>query len=128
MDPAGRATDHLPGAVAAAVKDVLHAEETVVHAVPAIGCTVILTDRRLLIVRDGASFRPRTGVREWALRAGLNVRAGLVRQGTGSLVVHWDRDVTSIFVRSDRWNDALELVDELRARVRNSVEGSGRAP
>src|SRR5215210_2766749 len=110
MDPAGRATDHLPGAVAAAVKDVLHAEETVIHAVPAIGCTVILTDRRLLIVRDGASFRPRTGV-----RAGLNVRAGLVRQGTGSLVVHWDRDVTSIFVRSDRWNDALELVDELRA-------------
>jgi hypothetical protein len=127
MDRAGRATDGLPGATAAALQGALERDEMVSHAVPAIGCSLILTDRRLLIVRDGSSFRPRTGIRAWAITDGLNVRAGLVRQGTRSLIVHWDRAVTSIFVRSDRWNDALGLVAELRERVRLSSRRGGAA-
>ena len=92
--------------------------ETITHLVPAIGCVVALTPRRLLIVREGSSFRPKTGVREWELGPGLTVRAGLVRQGSGSLVIKWGRNATSVFVRADRWDDALALVGTVRARMR----------
>jgi hypothetical protein len=118
MDPAARAIDQLPGAIGGVLRSALQADETVTHVLPAIGCTLVLTSRRLLIVRDGSSFRPRTGVRQWDVGPGLTVRPGLVRQGTGSLVISWDRDVTSVFVRGDRWDDALELVGAVRGRVR----------
>jgi hypothetical protein len=92
--------------------------EGITHLVPAIGCVVALTSKRLLIVREGSSFRPKTGVREWEVGPGLTVRAGLVRQGSGSLVIKWGRSATSVFVRADHWNDALALVGTVRARMR----------
>jgi hypothetical protein len=92
--------------------------EAITHFVPAIGCVIALTPVRLLVVREGSAFRPKTGVRAWALGGGLNVRAGLVRQGTGSLVIKWDRAATSVFVRADHWDDALALVGAVRARIR----------
>jgi hypothetical protein len=98
--------------------------EGITHLVPAIGCIVALTPMRLLVVREGSAFRPKTGVREWVLRSGLTVRAGLVRHGTGSLVIKWDRDATSVFVRSDHWDDALALVGAVRARMRIAEERS----
>jgi hypothetical protein len=118
MDPAARAIDELPGTVGGVLRSALQADESVTHVVPAIGCALVLTDRRLLIVRDGSSFRPRTGVRQWEIEPGLTVRPGLVRQGIGSLVIRWGRDITSVFVRADRWNDALDLIGSVRGRVR----------
>ena len=106
------------------LRAVLDKGETIDHLVPAIGCVVALTPKRLLIVREGSSFRPKSGVREWELDAGLAVRAGLVRQGSGSLVIKWGRNATSVFVRADHWNDALALVGTVRARLRL---GEGRA-
>ncbi len=118
MDPAGSALDQLPGTVGGVLRAALRADEAVTHAVPAIGCTLVLTNRRLLIVRDGSAFRPRTGVRQWDVGPGLAVRPGLVRQGIGSLVIRWDRDITSVFVRADRWDEALDLIGAVRGRVR----------
>jgi hypothetical protein len=92
--------------------------EGITHLVPAIGCVVALTSKRLLIVREGSSFRPKTGVREWEMGPGLTVRAGLVRQGSGSLVIKWGRSATSVFIRADHWDDALALVGTVRARMR----------
>lgn len=92
--------------------------ERITHLVPAIGCVVALTSKRLLIVREGSSFRPKTGVREWEIGPGLTVRAGLVRQGSGSLVIKWGRSATSVFIRADHWDDALALVGTVRARMR----------
>jgi hypothetical protein len=92
--------------------------EGITHLVPAIGCVVALTSKRLLIVREGSSFRPKTGVREWELGPGLSVRAGLIRQGSGSIVIKWGRSATSVFVRVDHWDDALALVGTIRARMR----------
>ena len=118
MDPAAREFDQLPGTVGGVLRAALRADEAVTHAVPAIGCMLVLTNRRLLIVRDGSEFRPRTGVREWDVGPGLAVRAGLVRQGIGSLMIRWDRDITSVFVRADRWDEALDLIGAVRGRVR----------
>jgi hypothetical protein len=106
--------DTADGRLQAALED----GEVITHLVPAIGCVVALTPKRLLVVREGSAFRPKTGVRGWALSDGLSVRAGLVRHGTGSLVIKWDRSATSVFVRAEEWDKALALVGAARARVR----------
>ena len=118
MNPATPAPGAHPDNAESRLRAALDEGETIDHLVPAIGCVVALTPKRLLIVREGSSFRPKTGVREWELDAGLAVRAGLVRQGSGSLVIKWGRNATSVFVRADHWNDALALVGTVRARLR----------
>jgi hypothetical protein len=129
MNSAARTFESLPSAVAGQLRAALEANERVSHVVPAIGCVVALTDRRLIVIREGSAFRPKTGIREWALADGPIVRAGLVRQGTGSLAIQWDRDVTSVFVRAANWDDALALVGALRGRVRTmQTPPSQRAP
>jgi hypothetical protein len=116
----------LPPPTAAALRDALDADEEITHAVPAIGCTIALTERRLIILRDGAAFRPKTGVRKWNLDDDLTVRTGFLRHGTGSIVVHWDRNATSVFVHADHWNEALKLSAAARQRLRRAAErGTG---
>jgi hypothetical protein len=118
MDAAKPAPGAHPDSADSLLRATLDEGESITHLVPAIGCIVALTPRRLLIVREGSSFRPKTGVREWELGAGLTVRAGLVRQGSGSLVIKWGRNATSVFIRADQWPDALALVGTVRARMR----------
>ncbi len=118
MNPATPASGTHPDTAVGRLRAILATGEEITHLVPAIGCVIALTPRRLLIVREGSSFRPKTGVREWDLGAGMSVRAGLVRQGSGSLVVKWGRNATSVFVRAEHWDDALALVGTVRARLR----------
>lgn len=118
MNPATPAPGSHPDSADSRLRAVLAEGEEITHFVPGIGCVIALTPRRLLIVREGSSFRPKTGVREWELGAGMSVRAGLVRQGSGSLVVKWGRNATSVFVRAEHWDDALALVGTVRARLR----------
>ena len=67
---------------AEALREVLEEGEAVVAALPSIGSALVLTDRRLIIIRDGRSFRPRTGVRDWPPRTGrCGSRSG--RSATG---------------------------------------------
>ena len=124
MDHGHPNADSSPGAAGNRLQAALDEGEGITHLVPAIGCIVALTPVRLLVVREGSAFRPKTGVREWVLGSGLTVRAGLIRHGTGSLVIKWDRDATSVFVRSDHWDDALALVGAVRARMRIAEERS----
>lgn len=118
MTSATTTPDVLPGTAGNRLRTALEDGEGITHFVPAIGCVVALTPLRLLVVREGSAFRPKTGVRTWALGEGLSVRAGLVRHGSGSLVIKWDGSATSVFVRADEWDDALALVGAVRARVR----------
>ncbi len=118
MDRATRAADAQPDTASDRLQAALDEGEAITHLVPAIGCVVALTPRRLLVVREGSAFRPKTGVRDWALGGGLTVRAGLVRQGAGSLVIRWDRNATSVFVRAEHWDAAMALVGAVRSRMR----------
>ena len=43
------------------------AGETVMDQVEGLGAVLLLTPTRAILVRQGAHFRPRNGVREWAL-------------------------------------------------------------
>ena len=107
----------------AALQSALAPGEQVTHLVPAIGCLLALTTERLIVARDGSAFRPKTGVRRWDLDERLSLRAGLVRHGTGSLAILWDRDATSVFVRGEHWDAALELVGAARAAIRRATAG-----
>ena len=121
MDPVS-AIAALPGPTADALRDAIEPDEEITHAVPAIGCTIALTNRRLIIVRDGAAFRPKTGVRKWNLDEDLTVRTGFLRHGTGSIVVHWDRNATSVFVLAEHWDAALKLSAAARLQLRRAAE------
>ena len=128
MDPLARAFESLPGGAAGQLRAALAADEHISHVVAAIGCVLALTDKRLLLLREGSAFRPKTGVREWALADRPMVRAGLVRNATGSLVIQSNRDVTSVFVRASNWDDAMALIGALRGRVRQLAEAKAGRP
>ena len=87
------------------------------HAVDAVGCTLVLTDRRLLVVRDGASFRPRSGVRSWPLDRGLTLRLGQVRRDTSRLVIDHAGRSASVFLTAAQIDDAEDLIATIRKRI-----------
>jgi hypothetical protein len=121
MEPSERALGLLTGPSGAVLRAALAPTERLTHAVPAIGCTLALTTRRLLVIRDGSAFRPVSGIREWPLDPALDVRPGLVRHGSGSVAIRQGRDVTSVFVPSKEWDSALTLIGALRGRIRRIV-------
>ena len=56
------------------VSPVLQRSEEVLESATAVGCTLVLTDRRLMLVREGTQHRPRTGVQTWTLDRTLTIR------------------------------------------------------
>jgi len=118
MEPSPKAIELLMSPAGGLLRAALAPTERLTHAVPGIGCTIALTTRRLFVIRDGSAFRPKTGVREWPLETTLDVKPGLVRHGSGSLVIRRGRDVTSVFVSTEEWAAALQLIGALRARIR----------
>jgi len=119
VEPSPKAIELLTGPAGGLLRATLAPTERLTHAVPAVGCTIALTTRRLFVVRDGSAFRPKTGLREWPLESSLDVQPGLIRHGSGSIVIRRGRDITSVFVSTDEWAAALQLIGALRARVRH---------
>jgi hypothetical protein len=121
MEPSERALDLLRGPTGGMLRAALAPTERLTHAVPAVGCTVALTTRRLLVIRDGLGFRPKSGLREWPLDPSLEVRTGLVRHRSGSLIIRRGRQVTSVFVPTEEWAAAIQLIGALRSRTRRDL-------
>jgi hypothetical protein len=100
---------------------VLGAEETVVARLTGLGATVFATTQRLVVVRDGAGFRPRSGVRSWPHDAKLQVSLAPPRQGQARIVVRGgggtDSEV-SMFFTAERWPEAQRLVSEVKRLAR----------
>jgi hypothetical protein len=126
MEPSARAIELLTGPNGGVLRATLAPSERVTHAVRAIGCTLALTTNRLLVIRDGWAFRPKTGIRDWQLDAALDVRSGLGQHGTGSLAIRQGRDATSVFVPTEEWAAALQLIGALRNRIRRREEDRQR--
>jgi len=84
---------------------------------PAVGCTLILTDRQLLLVRDGVSYRPRSGIQSWVVDRTLSVRLGPVRQTTGQLAIECRGRTASVFLTRAHIPGADALVAEVRRRI-----------
>jgi hypothetical protein len=100
----------LSDAARAALVQRLEPGERVERILTAVGCTLVLTQRRLVLVRDGAMFRRRTGVQSWPLDDGLDLQLTPVRRGTGRLLIQRAGKSTSVFLPETQMDDARMLV------------------
>ena len=92
----------------------LDEDENVDVLAPAVGSILVLTDRRLIVLRQGAEFRPRTGIQSFALDRELEVRiAPTIKQVT---VTSSGRAI-SVFIRREQLVDIEALIAELRRRI-----------
>jgi hypothetical protein len=100
-----------------ALAPVLAPTERVSMVAPAVGCTLVLTDRQLLLVRDGVSYRPRSGVQSWVVDKSLSVRLGPVRRTTGRLAIARGGRTASVFLTQAHIPAVDALVAEIRSRI-----------
>ena len=109
--------DALPDAIRAALDPVLESSERVERVVPAVGSSLVLTDRRLLVVREGASYRPRSGVRSWLLDRALTLRLAPARRETARLEIERSGRSASVFLAGEHVEEARTLIAEIRSRT-----------
>ena len=111
----GEDGDHtLSDAAREAMEGVLDPTESVEFAAPAVGSSLVLTQHRVLVVRDGASFRPKTGVRSFELASGFSVRIGPARR---RVIIDSGGETITLFVRADQLAQAEAFVAEVRRRI-----------
>ena len=100
----------LPPDVALSLGKFLHTGEGILGVVTSLAGSLVLTDERLVIVREGHGYRPQSGIRSWDLASRVDFRYGPPRGGMGRLVVGDGKGATSFFVRKSDWTEALRLV------------------
>jgi hypothetical protein len=83
----------------------------------AVGCSLVLTDRRLFLVRDGAHYRPKSGVQAWPVDRQLTVRLEARRRGTSRFTIERDDASASVFVTGPQVENVSSLVAEVRRRT-----------
>ncbi|HET7473201.1 MAG TPA: hypothetical protein VFJ71_08765 [Candidatus Limnocylindrales bacterium] len=98
-----------------------------------IGASMFLTDRRLIVARDGVERRPRSGLQSYDLDGIRHIRIELGSAPSGRVAV-WttgaDQETLSMFFDARSLERAHELIDVARpliARSRRGRAGSGPA-
>lgn len=103
-----------------APRDWLAAEEAVLASLIGAGASMFATDRRLVIVRSGAGFRPRTGIRSWPYDRIVEVSLSGSTRGQALILVRTGRlpwQAVSMFLDSRQRPDAQRLIDQIRDRM-----------
>jgi hypothetical protein len=113
----------IPEATELALQSVLQPAEQIIQVVEVVGCSLVVTDRHLIVVRAGAAHRPRSGVQLWPLDRTLTVHTTPVLHGTGRVVIEHGGRTTSVFVSSAQWAAAEVLVMETHRRIHGSDPG-----
>ena len=108
-------TGHLPIDVEHELGDLLEPGEEVLGAVTTLAGTLVLTDRRIVILRSGRGYRPLNGVRAWRISRSLDLSYGWPHGGQGRLILGKGPQTVSFFVNEPDWTDAMLLVAEARA-------------
>ena len=104
----------MPQAARDAIEAALDPAESVELVAAAVGSSLVLTQHRLFVVRDGASFRPKTGVRPFELDDELKIRIGPARR---RVIIESATGTINLFVRSDQLPQAESFVAEVRRRI-----------
>jgi len=113
--PRGKDGDNdLAEAAREATEAVLEPSESVELAAPAVGSSLVLTQHRLMVVRDGANFRPKTGVRTFELSSGIAIRIGPARS---RVIIESGGKTINLFVRPEQLARAEAFVAEVRRRI-----------
>ena len=113
----GKRVNSLSEDARTALDPVLGPTERVALVANAVGCTLVLTDRQLLLVREGVRYRPKSGVRSWAVDRTLTVRPGPLKRTTGQLAIECCGRTTSVFYTGDHKPNVDQLVAEVRRRI-----------
>jgi hypothetical protein len=98
----------------------LQADELVVAQLAGLGASLFVTTHRLVIVRDGAGYRPRSGVRSWPHHSIHDVSLSPPKHGQGRIVVRAgprSEDEISMFFAAQLWPDAARTIGQIRKRL-----------
>ena len=114
---------HDPNELRVALESALRPGEEVELTAQGVGCTLVLTNQRLLVVREGASYRPTSGIRAWHLDRDLRLRLGRAYRQTHRLAIGDAAHSASVFISTDDAADAQRLIAE--ARLRSFTEDDG---
>jgi len=106
-------------------------DEDVVDQVSGLGATLILTPTRAVLIRQGAQYRPRSGVRSWPYSTMRDVQVVPPRHGNGRVVIRlgpYPWQSVNLFVDATEWTAAERVVGKIRAfvsRARRSQRSAG---
>jgi hypothetical protein len=96
------------------------AGETVLEQVRGLGATLMVTTSRVIVIRQGAHFRPRSGIREWPLETLRDVQLAPPKHGNGRVVLRtgpYPWQAVSLFVSAQEWRAAERAVGQIRVRL-----------
>jgi hypothetical protein len=107
--------------------------------VEGLGATLVITRTHAVLIREGAHFRPRSGVRAYAYDAVRDVQLSAPRHGNGRMVLRtgpYPWQAVSLFVDAEQWPAAERVAGQIRvhaARARrtgrpNQPSASEREP
>jgi hypothetical protein len=97
-----------------ALERALDADERIDLVAPAVGSELVLTDRRLLVVRQGAEFRPRTGIRSFILDRELEVR---IAPTAKQVIIESAGRTSTVFIRLEQQPAVEALLAGARRRI-----------
>lgn len=92
----------------------LEPSEQIEHLALAVGCALVLTNRRVVLVRDGTRKRPTSGINSFRLNRETVLRMGPDRR---TVVVRYRQAGASVFVRPEQVDQVAELIYAARRRV-----------
>jgi hypothetical protein len=110
LDPRAGTSEEARTSVAA----ILEPSERIEHLALAVGCTLVLTDRRVVLVRDALRRRPTTGIRSFRLDRETVLRMGPDHR---TVVLRYRGASASAFVRPEQLGQVVALVAGARRRV-----------
>ena len=105
-------------------------DEDVVDQVSGLGATLIITPTRAVLIRQGAQFRPRSGVRSWPYSTLRDVQVVPPRHGNGRVVIRlgpYPWQAVNLFVDATEWAAAERVVGKIRAFVSRARRAQRRA-
>ena len=104
------------------------AGETVLEQVRGLGATLMVTTSRVIVIRQGAHFRPRSGIREWPLETLRDVQLAPPKHGNGRVVLRtgpYPWQAVSLFVSAQEWRSAERAVGQIRVRLARTRRSAG---
>jgi hypothetical protein len=101
--------------------ELLEPDEDLIAVLAGEGANLLVTERRVVIVRDRYAFRPRSGVRSWSYDTIVQVSLSRAKRGQATIVIRtgthpWQ--AVSMFFAAQHELDAEDVIREIGERLR----------
>jgi hypothetical protein len=111
-------------------------DEDVVDQVTGLGAVLVVTATRIAVIREGAHFRPRSGVRAWEHSQLRDVHLESPRNGSGRVVLRigpFPWQIVSLFIDEREWTAVERVARQIRSfaavarRAQRTTDAADRA-